>query len=727
MEEFHSQAASLSMWIDSIDAILERNGVGETLNEIQANEALFNAEFGQNIDRVAGSSLGVLNEKCEKLESGLHQEASSARSKFNKISSRISGLPERAKLYLEALQSAAEAEKDFYRRMEQLNIDADEFKYLCQQAQETSKRNVIVFSTESAGAAINDHQEASEQIMDVIQSKFTELRDSETYLNSIKDDCVGSVIDDLQILITSVEKGVADKASELQSLLDKELSKEELRKAFAEVADNIRTYLDERTARLGNHEGSLEEQLAVIKDIQAELDAKRMDIMSAEEISTRQEEAGIIVNNHTPETIHTLTAAWEGLSKALSKAYESIEAQIFAEKTAGLTPDQIAEANEVFDEYDRDGGGDMNLQEFHDCCTALGLMLDKDEAARLHAERDSDGSGRIEKNEFMVFYADQLTHSDSREDIVEAFKQLAGGAKYITPQQLSQYFTEEDLNAYLLESMPKAADGVSLDYEAFSKLMYQTSTKNSSIPVKEAEISFLERAGHRRQVTGRGRSVSTTFLQNTQSAADLKSSASAPAEGTAPVGDAPVATSLSSGTKAKGKAKSKRRSWVLAKTAGGEDYYYDDPELGGTGKTQWEMPDDGEIVGEYTDRTAAVEKVKVSVKYAEEWTRRVDADGVPYFVSNTGKSQREAPTGWEEASAATAAATDDVDAAELTTEANQTATVLYDYKATDSNQVDLVEGEKLIVLEGDAGGWTGVKTASGATGFAPTTWLKLDA
>ena len=116
------------------------------------------------------------------------------------------------------------------------------------------------------------------------------------------------------------------------------------------------------------------------------------------------------MNPHTPETIETLRAAWVGLKGVYVKASEAISAQILAEQTAGLTPDQIAEANEVFDEFDSDKNGNLNLQEFHDCCTSLGLVLDKDEAAAKHASMDSDSSGRVDRAEFISFYADELTH-----------------------------------------------------------------------------------------------------------------------------------------------------------------------------------------------------------------------------------------------------------------------------------------------------------------------------
>ena len=54
-----------------------------------------------------------------------------------------------------------------------------------------------------------------------------------------------------------------------------------------------------------------------------------------------------------------------------------------------------------------------------------------------------------------------------------------------------------------------------------------------------------------------------------------------------------------------------------------------------------------------------------------------------------------------------------------------TATAQFPYEAAGDNQTNLSEGEVVIVLEGDEGGWTGVQSASGA-GFVPTSYLTLN-
>ena len=163
----------------------------------------------------------------------------------------------------------------------------------------------------------------------------------------------------------------------MNDLLHQEKHKETLRIAFAHVATSIRGFVDRCTADLSSDTGSLQDQLSAVTDRRDSFEGQTKDMVEAEKAAAAQDAAGIVVNPHTPETVHTLRAAWDGLAQVYAKAIEAIEAQIMAEATAGLTPDQIAEANEVFTEFDKDGNGNLNLSEFYDCCTSLGIVLSK--------------------------------------------------------------------------------------------------------------------------------------------------------------------------------------------------------------------------------------------------------------------------------------------------------------------------------------------------------------
>ena len=100
---------------------------------------------------------------------------------------------------------------------------------------------------------------------------------------------------------------------------------------------------------------------------------------------------------------------------------------------------------------------------------------------------DTDKSGRIERTEFMSFYADQLTHSDSREDICEAFTILADGSTSISDIQLKRHFKDADLLNYLISAMPPQHSDGGMDFAQFTKAMFETTSQHAKMPVSTEE------------------------------------------------------------------------------------------------------------------------------------------------------------------------------------------------------------------------------------------------
>ena len=90
------------------------------------------------------------------------------------------------------------------------------------------------------------------------------------------------------------------------------------------------------------------------------------------------------------------------------------------------------------------------------------------------------------------------------------------------------------------------------------------------------------------------------------------------------------------------------------------------------------------------------------------------------YTSNTGKSQKEPPPGFE--AAAAEAKGQEGEAKAEAAAPTATAVAQFDYAAVGDNQTSLTEGETVTVLEPDSGGWTGVQSSTGA-GFVPSSYL----
>jgi len=393
---------------------IDPNKLKLDLNALEANMALLDAEYGQNMDRMQNVELNSLQEYCEKLNNGKHAQASASVDRLDEINLRMTELPDQAAQYKATLSAAIDTEIDYLQRQKDLAIKVNEFQFECKQLGEstTSPLSGLVFSVASAEEALENHQASTAAQLEELEGNFVSLQEAEAHLESIKPNSVAAENETttLKSEVDGCTDAVAKRTAELEELLRVEQEKETLRVQFAEIANNMRAYVDEKTAELGQHNGSLETQLAALEALQEDYSAKQSDMENASTAAEAQDAAGVVVDAHTPETFETLRAAWNGLSAVYSKAAEAISAQILAEQTAGLTPEQIAEANEVFDEFDIDHNGDLNLQEFHDCCTSLGLLLDKDEAGVKHAQLDTDSSGRVDRGEFLKFYAAELTY-----------------------------------------------------------------------------------------------------------------------------------------------------------------------------------------------------------------------------------------------------------------------------------------------------------------------------
>ena len=210
-------------------------------------------------------------------------------------------------------------------------------------------------------------------------------------------------------------------------------------------------------------------------------------------------------------------------------------------------------------------------------------------------------------------------------------------------------------------------------------------------------MSRLERAGHRRNLTQRAAGTLNTkssFL---------------------------MITSHCLGSMQDHKSQNRKKTpCQLAKveTDEGETFFYDDPSLGGSGQTQ-EKPRECRNCREYVrveDSVARTEAVN------EEWVRTYGDDGSVLYTSNTGKSQKEGHQGLRRPWHLRMSLLTRMQSILLNLRKLQDCETP-PYEATGDNQTTIKEGEVVVVLEGDAGGWTGVQSTAGA-GYVPSSYLE---
>ena len=103
--------------------------------------------------------------------------------------------------------------------------------------------------------------------------------------------------------------------------------------------------------------------------------------------------------------------------------------------TEEITEDKI---REMFELFDADGGGTIDVPELTNALVNLGISDTKEEIDRLVQEIDTDGSGEIDFDEFRDVMVKLLSQRDTPAEMYKAFDYFSGGKDRITLSDLQK-------------------------------------------------------------------------------------------------------------------------------------------------------------------------------------------------------------------------------------------------------------------------------------------------
>jgi centrin-1 len=147
-----------------------------------------------------------------------------------------------------------------------------------------------------------------------------------------------------------------------------------------------------------------------------------------------------------------------------------------------LTPIQTLEIKEVFDLFDVDGNGVLDVKEIRVAMRALGFDISKEEAKGLEGKLGTAHGDKmvIPFDVFQDFMAERLVNRDSRDEIAKAFylfdEEKTGKISLKTLRKVAKELGENMTDAELEEMIAEAdsdGDG-SVTLEDFIKVMLST-------------------------------------------------------------------------------------------------------------------------------------------------------------------------------------------------------------------------------------------------------------
>ena len=295
--------------------------------------------------------------------------------------------------------------------------------------------------------------------------------------------------DELKARLATTKAAADAKKGEFDAFLAKTDEIDALRRRFAEGANAIAKACEATTAEAlaAGATKPLEEGIAKMAALRAGRTLPSPEFEALGPLAAELDSAGVVSNSYTDETIQTLLATEEALAKAMLDTEGTLQEQLAAEQSLGLSPEQFREIKEVFDNFDKDGSGTLDKGEFHLCTTGVGLVLTDAEVSETLEKLDKSGDGLISFDEFVTFMVEQLatTGGSSKEAITSAWQALAmsalptvgeDGQTLAPPEEpplvvpgsfIARCFTEADIREYLLAHMPAGAEDATYTYPPF--------------------------------------------------------------------------------------------------------------------------------------------------------------------------------------------------------------------------------------------------------------------
>ncbi|CAO3592885.1 unnamed protein product [Absidia cylindrospora] len=233
--------------------------------------------------------------------------------------------------------------------------------------------------------------------------------------------------------------------------------KENLRKAYAQAANDFQHQLDSISSEQAVLDGDLDNQRRRVQDLKVKIqplvtELEKVKLLDQDCIDANTEE-----NDYTVYSVEDLTFGLDLLQQALQKKNAFIENQIVSRNMTNLTPAQLEEFEQAFRHFDKDNSNTLSATEFNAALASLGIFYDDDDFDQIFSQT----TGRQEHatfEQFIRFMVSVIEDKSTPEQIRDAFRTIAGDKPYVTELDLKMCLVPEDIAAQLAQMMPHSGD-----------------------------------------------------------------------------------------------------------------------------------------------------------------------------------------------------------------------------------------------------------------------------
>lgn len=233
--------------------------------------------------------------------------------------------------------------------------------------------------------------------------------------------------------------------------------KNNLRRSFADKANDFALALNTMGTSLSGLEGDVEDQLSHTSQIAANLSPLDQFLELIAELDKACQEANIEENDYTTYSYDELAYEMGLVKSSVQKKLAFLENQMVARNMTNLTPIQLEEFESVFRHFDRDVSNSLQEIEFSAALASLGLVYDQQEMHErfLEVSGGRAGGGTVSFEQFIRFMVDVTEDQNTADQVFESFREVADGKPYVTEMDLTHSLIADDVAQQLMESMPQ--------------------------------------------------------------------------------------------------------------------------------------------------------------------------------------------------------------------------------------------------------------------------------
>ncbi|CAO3696360.1 unnamed protein product [Umbelopsis ramanniana] len=246
--------------------------------------------------------------------------------------------------------------------------------------------------------------------------------------------------------------------------------KENLRKSYANAANDFQKQLNALSLELAKLDGDLDIQLNTVQKITGKLQPLQSSLQKIEDLDRQCEEANTEENDYTIYSVEDLSFELSLVQKAVQKKSAFIENQIVSRNMTNLTPAQLEEFESTFRYFDKDNSNSLSPPELSAAMASLGLFYEDREFDKIFSQV-AEGQDKASFEQFIRYMVSVTEDKATPEQLCQSFRAVAGDKPYVTEMDLKMCMVPVPVIDTLKQTMPKSQDGY--DYTAWVNSVFK--------------------------------------------------------------------------------------------------------------------------------------------------------------------------------------------------------------------------------------------------------------